>query len=72
MRINIKAKPRSREERVEKVDQNIFVVTIKEPPVDGKANAAIEKALANYFAIAKNRVHIISGHSSRQKIVEIL
>lgn len=72
MRINVKAKPHSHEEKVEKIDDGNFIVCVKEPPVDGKANTTIEKALANYFDIAKSRVHIVSGHSSKQKIVEIL
>lgn len=72
MRINVKAKPYAHEEKIEKIDQDTFVVEVKEPPVDGKANLAIEKVLADYFDIAKSRVHIVSGHSAKQKIVEIL
>lgn len=72
MRISVKAKPYAHEEKVEKIDQNTFVVAVKEPPVDGKANSAIENALANYFDVSKSRIHIVSGHSSKQKIVEIL
>lgn len=71
MRIKVKAKPQAHEEKVLKIDQDIFVVAVKEPPVYGKANAAIEKALANYFDVSKSRVHVVSGHSSKQKIVEI-
>lgn len=72
MRINVKAKLHAHEEKVLKIDQDTFVVAVKEPPVDGKANAAIEKALANYFDVSKSRVHIVSGHSAKQKIVEII
>ncbi len=72
MRINVKAKPHSHEEKVEKIDEGHFLVAVKELPEDGKANAAIEKALAGYLGIAKSRVHIVSGHSSKQKIVEII
>lgn len=72
MRINVKAKPNSREEKIEKVDENNFVVSVKEPPEKGKANEAIRNALAVYFKTASARVKIISGYSSRNKIVEIL
>ncbi len=72
MRINVKAKPRRHEEHVQKIDEENFVVSVKEPPDKGKANAAIEAALAGYFAVSKSRVHVVSGHSSKQKIVEIL
>jgi uncharacterized protein (TIGR00251 family) len=71
MKINVKAKPSSREEKVEKIDENNFVVSVKEPPEKGKANEAIRNALAIYFKIASSRVKIISGYSSRNKIIEI-
>lgn len=49
-----------------------FIVAVKEPPIQGRANAAIIRALADYFGLAPSRVRIISGHTSRQKIIEIL
>ena len=72
MKINVKAKPSAREEKVEKIDEQNFVVSVKEPPEKGKANEAIRNALAVYFKTASARVKIISGYSSRNKIVEIL
>lgn len=72
MKINVKAKPNSKEEKVEKIDENNFVVFVKEPPEKGKANEAIRNALAVYFKIASTRVKIVSGYSSRNKIVEIV
>ena len=71
MRINVKVKPGSREEKVEKIDENNFVVSVKEPPVKGKANEAIRNALAIYFKTGSSRVKIVSGFSSRNKIIEI-
>ena len=49
MKINVKAKPGSREEKVEKVDEQNFVVSVKEPPEKGRANEAIRNALAVFF-----------------------
>ena len=72
MRINVKARPNSREEKVEKISNTEFVVSVKEPPVQGKANRAIINALAVYFGIASARIKIVSGYTSRQKVVEIL
>ena len=72
MRINIKAKPNSKEEKVERVDENNYVVSVKEPPIKGKANGAIKNALAIYFRIASSRIKIVSGYSSRNKIIEIV
>lgn len=71
MKIFVKAKPNAREEKVEKIDENNFVVSVKEPPVKGKANEAIRNALAVYFKTASSRVKIISGFGSRNKVIEI-
>lgn len=71
MKIFVKAKPNAKEEEVLKVDENHFVVAVKEPPVNGKANRAIEKVIAEYFNVPPSRVSIISGRVSRQKIIEI-
>lgn len=72
MKINVKAKPNSHEEKVEKVSDTEFIVSVKEPPVQGKANRAIINALAIYFGIASARIKIVSGWTSRQKVAEIL
>ena len=72
MRINVKAKPNFHEEKVEKISDTEFIVSVKEPPVHGLANKAIIKALADYFNVAQVRVRIVSGYTSRQKVVEIL
>ena len=71
MRIFVKAKPSARKEAVEKVDDLHFVVSVKEPPDKGKANQAVIKALADYFNVPAVAVKIVSGHTGRQKIVEI-
>jgi len=71
MRINIKAKPSAREEKVEKIDDQNYVVSVVEPPIKGKANDAIRNALAVYFKTGSSMVKIVSGYSSRNKIVEI-
>lgn len=69
MRINVKAKPDSNENKVEKIDDLSFVVSVKDPPVEGRANRAIIKLLSEYFHTPN--VRIVSGRISRNKIIEI-
>lgn len=69
MKINVKAKPNSNEQKVEKIDEMTYFVSVKEPPVNGMANRAIVKALSEYFHTPE--VRIVSGNISRNKIVEI-
>lgn len=71
MRISVKVKTRAKKEFVEKINDQEFVVSVKEPPVDGRANWAVCRALAEYLDVSPSGVNIISGQSSRNKIVEI-
>lgn len=48
-----------------------FRVSVKEPPVAGRANRAILLALADYFGVSEARVRIVSGATSRRKIIMI-
>jgi len=71
MKIFVKVKPSAQEEKVEKVDEINFKVQVKEPPVEGRANMAVIRALADYFGVTQSDVRIISGFASRSKIIEI-
>ena len=42
------------------------------PPVDGKANKALLAFLADYCAVPKSAVELLSGQSSRAKRVRIV
>jgi uncharacterized protein len=72
MKIYVTAKPNARINKVEKHDDMHFTVSVQAEPVQGKANSAVIQALADYFDIAKSRVVILRGQTSREKIIEIL
>lgn len=72
MKIFIKAKPASYEEKVEKIDGSHFLVCVTEPPQNGLANKGIVRALANYFKVAPSRVIIKKGFTAKQKTIEII
>lgn len=72
MKIFIKAKPGAKIEEVLKIDESHYMVSVKEPPVQGRANRAIVESLARHFQKNPDKVKIISGFTSRQKIIEIL
>jgi uncharacterized protein len=42
------------------------------PPVDGKANAALRVFMADYFGVGRSAVTLVSGETSRHKIVRIV
>jgi len=72
VKIFVKAKPNSKTEKVEQINEANFNVFVKEPPVQGKANKAIILALARHFNTSPSKISIISGHNSRQKVIKII
>lgn len=44
-------------------------VKIKAPPQDGEANLCLIQFIADLLKLPKAKVHLISGESSRQKLV---
>ena len=72
MRLFIKVKTRSKKPGVEKLDESNFVVRVKEAPVEGRANEAVIKALAENLKMAGWRIKILSGSTSSNKVVEII
>ncbi len=71
MRIFVKVKPNAKIEKVERIDEVHLIVSVKAPPVEGKANDAVLRLLADYFKVPRGNVKIISGLSSKNKVVEI-
>lgn len=70
MKIFVKVKPGAKEQRVTKISETNFAVAVKEPPIKGKANAAVLRALADYFGAAPSRFRILVGATSKLKIIE--
>lgn len=48
-----------------------LLVYVREPAIDGKANAAVVKLLSSYYKIPKSCVQLISGKTSKTKHFEI-
>jgi uncharacterized protein YggU (UPF0235/DUF167 family) len=82
MRIQVRARTRAKVLKVEEMVQPslplfgilgdpVYRVSVPEPPVDGRANEAIARALAAYFSVAKSTIVLVSGHTSKKKVFEI-
>lgn len=48
-----------------------LVVAVTAPPVDGKANDAVRKALAAALGVPRGQVTIVTGASGRDKLVAV-
>ncbi|HNE74730.1 MAG TPA: DUF167 domain-containing protein, partial [Microthrixaceae bacterium] len=49
----------------------VLAVRVSAPPVDGRANEAVRRLLADAFGVARSAVTIVGGHGARRKRVEI-
>ncbi len=71
MKIQVKIKPNSKTEEVSR-EGDSFIVKVKEPPKEGRANRAVIKLLAEHFGVSQGQVKILSGFKSKNKVVEIM
>lgn len=71
MKLFIKVKPKAREEKVEKIDEDHLVVHTKEMPEKGHANEGVIRLLSIHFSVSKSQITIVSGKKARMKIVTI-
>lgn len=72
MKIQVIAHPNSRRPRVEADLLGTLHVYVSEPPLEGKANRAVTEALAKYFDTSKSKVLLVSGETSKNKVIEIV
>lgn len=71
MRIAIIAHPNAKRPRIEEDLLGTLHVYVNAPPLEGKANRAIEEALAEHFKVKRTQVDLISGQKSKNKLFEI-
>ncbi len=69
MIINVKVRPNSGKQEIREISDKEYVVNLKKPASDGKANTELLKLLTRYF---KKNISIKSGLSSRKKIIEVI
>ncbi len=70
MQKSIKVKSNSAQQKINEEADGSLTISLKSPPVDGKANAELIKLLANKFTVPKSKI-TIKLVSSRQKLVII-
>ena len=70
-RISVYVQPRASKTAVAGMHDGCVKIRLAAPPVDGAANAALVEFIAERLGIAKSRVRIVSGASSRRKVVEV-
>jgi uncharacterized protein (TIGR00251 family) len=72
MRIQVHTTPGARQELVQEVSAGVFKVKVNAKAVDGKANIRLIEILAKHFNVPFSAIRIISGATSREKVIEII
>ena len=71
VRLRVRLTPRASREQVTLKPDGTLVVRVSAPPVDGRANAALERAVADALRVAPSRVTLVRGVRSRDKLVQV-
>ena len=69
--IKVKIVPGSSKDKIIGVYNDALKIAITAPPVEGKANKKCIAYLAKYFEVAKSKIEIISGQTSKNKLIKI-
>ena len=70
MKLYLKIKPNQRFNKVEQ-DGLDWIIRLAAPAVDGKANQQLVNYLSEVIGIAKSRIQLVKGNTSKIKCVEI-
>ena len=71
-RFRCRLTPRAERDGVDGVVDGILRIRVAAPPVDGAANAALLRLLASVLDVPKRSVRLVSGESSRVKVVAVV
>lgn len=67
----LRVTPRARREEITR-DATGLKVAVFAPPEDGKANAAVQALLAQALGVAKSRLVLVRGATSREKVFRLV
>lgn len=71
MKLRIKVVPRSSRDCIEGWLDGTLKVRVRAPAEHGRANAAVERVVADALGVPKKRASIVAGKTSTRKIMEI-
>ena len=71
MKISVRVKSGAKQNCLQALEDGTYLISVKAVPEKGKANIAVVAILAEYFEVAKRQVQVLSGHTSKQKILVI-
>jgi uncharacterized protein len=67
----IRVQPRAKHTEIAGERGGAVVIRVAAPPVDGKANDAVRRLIAQRLGVPRSAVEIVRGESARDKLVRI-
>jgi uncharacterized protein (TIGR00251 family) len=68
---SVKVVPRASRNEIAGVQGEAIRVRLTAPPIEGAANRALVKLLAETLKVPEHDVEIVTGHAGRQKVVRV-
>jgi uncharacterized protein (TIGR00251 family) len=68
---HVRVQPRGRRNEIAGLHGGALKMRVTAPPVEGKANQAVQELLAKQLGVSPSSVEILTGHTSRQKRVRV-
>ncbi|MES2306222.1 MAG: DUF167 domain-containing protein [Gemmatimonadota bacterium] len=72
VRLTVHAQPGAARSEIAGVHGDAIKVRLAAPPVDGKANEALLRFLAELFGIPLRQVTLVRGMASRTKVIDLV
>jgi uncharacterized protein len=69
--IAVKVVPRASKNQIVGNEGDALKIRLNAPPVEGKANDALIAFLADVLGAHRTQIEIVTGHTSRRKIVRV-
>lgn len=68
---SVKIVPRASKNQIVGKEGDAVKIRLNAPPVEGKANEALVRFLAETFGVSRAQIEIVAGHASRHKVVRV-
>jgi uncharacterized protein (TIGR00251 family) len=71
MRLRVRVSPGAKQGGVVGRHGDAWKIRVAAPPENGRANDALMRLLADTLSVPRDTVTLVSGHSARDKVVEL-
>lgn len=71
VRISVQLAPNARQNEICGIHDGALKIRLQAQPIEGRANEALLRFLADRLGVAKSAVTLLHGHTSKRKVVSV-